>query len=233
MFAAKHGMLDMQLGRQVAQLSNVGSHTCKCTLRTLSNKQSFQNRHASTASAESATTPLPDTRPTLSPTVSATLSRMIRVDHAGELAAFQIYKGQLLVLSRTHPDLIPLITEMQAQERHHLDTFNRLVGHHRVRPTVMTPIWKMAGVALGAATAMLGREGAMACTEVVETVIGGHYNDQLRTIMTDLKEKGLGLESEEVKTLLATIKQFRDDELEHLDTAVQHDAKEVGVHCLY
>lgn len=66
----------------------------------------------------------------------------------------------------------------------------------------------------------MGTKAAMACTEAVETVIGTHYNDQLREIIK--MEPG----SKEIEGLKDVIKQFRDDELEHLDTAVNDwDAK--------
>ncbi len=158
---------------------------------------------------------------------SSALSRILRVDHAGELGAYQIYKGQLLVLSRTHPHLTSLINEMKAQEEHHMNTFNKLMADHRVRPTLLTPLWHAGGYALGAVTAAIGAEGAMACTEAVETVIGGHYNDQLRELSSG-SLKDIDKSSDEMQNLLMTIKQFRDDELEHLDTAIEHDSKNVG-----
>jgi 3-demethoxyubiquinol 3-hydroxylase len=147
---------------------------------------------------------------------------MLRVDHAGELAAYQIYSGQLFVLSRTHPDLVPLIQEMQDQEKHHLSTFDNLLAEHRVRPTVMTPLWRIAGWGLGAVTAAMGREAAMACTSAVETVIGGHYNDQVRNLMR-LEEKYPA--GGEIQGLTKTVTQFRDDELEHRDIAIEKDAE--------
>ena len=147
---------------------------------------------------------------------------MLRVDHAGELAAFQIYSGQLAVLSRTHPELVPLIQEMQDQESHHLDIFNNLLATHCVRPTVMTPIWRIAGWSLGAITAAIGKEAAMACTSTVETVIGEHYDDQVRNLM-DLEKKYP--DGGELNHLTETVSQFRDDELEHRDIAIEKDAK--------
>ena len=147
---------------------------------------------------------------------------MLRVDHAGELAAFQIYSGQLFVLSRTHPDLVPLIQEMQDQESHHLNTFNNLLATHRVRPTVMAPIWRVAGWSLGAITAAMGKEAAMACTSAVETVIGGHYDNQVRNLM-ELEKRYP--EGKELNHLTETVSQFRDDELEHRDIALEKDAK--------
>ena len=150
------------------------------------------------------------------------LSSMLRVDHAGELAAYQIYSGQVFVLSRTHPELVPLIKEMQDQESHHLNTFNNLLAKHRVRPTVMTPLWTIAGWGLGAATAALGKEAAMACTSAVETVIGEHYDDQVRKLM-ELEKKYP--DGGEMTQLTDTVSKFRDDELEHRDIAIERDAE--------
>lgn len=41
----------------------------------------------------------------------------------------------------------------------------------------------------GAGTALLGREGAMACTVAVEESIAHHYNNQIRTLMEEDPEK--------------------------------------------
>lgn len=68
----------------------------------------------------------------------------------------------------------------------------------------------------------------MACTEAVETEIGGHYNDQVRVLldmMESMKENGEEV-GEELEELTVTIKRIRDEELEHLDHAVENDAKE-------
>lgn len=66
---------------------------------------------------------------------------------------------------------------MWDQEKHHLAVFDDMLAQNRVRPTALRPFWEAAGYALGAGTALLGKEAAMACTEAVETVIGQHYNE--------------------------------------------------------
>lgn len=66
---------------------------------------------------------------------------------------------------------------MWDQEKKHLTVMNKLQVQHRVRPTLLTDVAKVAGFGLGAATALMGREAAMACTEAVETVIGEHYDE--------------------------------------------------------
>ena len=74
---------------------------------------------------------------------------------------------------------------MWDQEKEHLAKFNELLPAYRVRPSALRPLWDVSGFALGAGTALLGREAAMACTVAVETVIGEHYNDQIRDLMED------------------------------------------------
>jgi len=105
--------------------------------------------------------------------------------------------------------------EMHAQELEHFSIFNRLLARHRVRPTAMWPVWHVAATALGWGTAMMGREAAMACTEAVETEIGGHYNGQVRILLSMVKEREeRGEECGELRELLDVIRKCRDEELE-------------------
>ncbi|XP_075755518.1 NADPH-dependent 3-demethoxyubiquinone 3-hydroxylase, mitochondrial isoform X3 [Pelodiscus sinensis] len=143
------------------------------------------------------------------------IDRIIRVDHAGEYGANRIYAGQMAVLGRT--TVGPVIQQMWNQEKDHLKKFNELMVTFRVRPTILLPFWNVAGFALGAGTALLGKEGAMACTVAVEESISAHYNNQMRTLMEEDPEK--------YKELLQIIKKFRDDELEHHDIGLDHDAE--------
>ena len=50
-----------------------------------------------------------------------------------------------------------------------MDRFTALnITMPRSRPTALLPFWHVAGYALGAGTALLGKEAAMACTVAVE-----------------------------------------------------------------
>lgn len=106
---------------------------------------------------------------------------------------------------------------MKAQEVVHLAKLDDLMVARRARPSALLPIWHVAGFALGAGTALLGKEAAMACTVAVETVIGEHYNDQIRELLAK------GYDEAE---LMAILKQNRDEELEHLDTGLEHNAEQ-------
>ena len=74
------------------------------------------------------------------------LDKILRVDHAGEVGAAKIYEGQLKVLGAT--EIGPMIQHMKDQEKEHLDTFHDLLNEHEVRPTIMLPIWNLAGYGL-------------------------------------------------------------------------------------
>lgn len=95
---------------------------------------------------------------------------------------------------------------------------------YRARPSALLPLWSGAAYALGACSALLGREAAYAVTEAVEDVITAHYNNQLR----DLAEQGL---SDEV-ALRHTFKAFRDDEQQHLEEAVRRDAHQAPAYSI-
>ena len=109
------------------------------------------------------------------------------------------------------------IQHMWDQEKVHLATFNSLIPQHRARPTALLPFWHLAGYALGAGSALLGKEGAMACTVAVEASITEHYNDQIRTLTNN--------DTEEHRELVETITKFRDEEQEHHDIGLEHDAE--------
>lgn len=139
---------------------------------------------------------------------------MIRVDQAGEFGATRIYAGQLAVMGNRGPHSAE-IAAMAAQEEGHREKFDALMARRGIRPTALQPFWSVAGFALGAGTALIGPEAAMACTAAVETEIDKHYSDQL----DELEEDGSDPE------LAAMIEEFREDEREHLDAALAAGAE--------
>lgn len=144
------------------------------------------------------------------PSKEAMIARMIRVDQAGEYGAKRIYEGQLAVLGkRADADKI---REMAKTEDEHLAEFNKMLVARRVRPTLLHPVWHVAGFALGAGTALLGRNAAMACTAAVEEVIEKHYGDQAALL------------ADEDPELKSRIEQFRGEEIEHRETAIAEGA---------
>jgi ubiquinone biosynthesis monooxygenase Coq7 len=137
---------------------------------------------------------------------------MIRVDQAGEYGATRIYAGQLAVMGDRHP-MAREIAHMAEQEERHRRFFDAMVARRGVRPTALQPLWKVAGFALGAATAAMGPRAAMACTAAVETEIDRHYRHQLDE---------LGDRDPELSEAVAD---FRAEELEHKEVALAAGAE--------
>jgi len=144
---------------------------------------------------------------------------MLRVDQAGEFGAIRIYAGQLAVIGDRHP-VARAIARMAEQEERHRRRFDRMLSDRQVRPTALTPLWHAAGFALGAATALIGPKAAMACTAAVETEIDRHYGAQLDRL------DGSDPELEEV------IAEFRAEEVEHRDTAIDMGAEQAPAYPL-
>ena len=140
------------------------------------------------------------------------IEQMLRVNHAGEFGAQRIYRGQLAIL-KDH-DIADVLEHMADQEQEHLEYFERELVHRRIRPTALYPLWNVFGYALGCATALLGKEAAMACTVAVEEVIDEHYEEQLQT-----------LDEKTEKSLKNKIRKFQADELEHRDIGLDNDAE--------
>lgn len=147
-------------------------------------------------------------------TTAVEIERMIRVDQAGEFGATRIYAGQLAVLGNRGPHAGE-IAGMAEQEAGHRAQFDALMARRGVRPTALTPFWSAAGYALGAATALVGPEAAMACTAAVEEEIDRHYSRQIDA----LEDSGADPE------LAAMITEFREDEREHRDAALAAGAE--------
>ncbi|MGN6517549.1 MAG: demethoxyubiquinone hydroxylase family protein [Rhizomicrobium sp.] len=144
---------------------------------------------------------------------STDVESMIRVDHAGEYGAVRIYEGQLAVFGKSNSQTVKAIRKMAEQEQEHLAAFDKLVNARRVRPTALEPVWRVAGFALGAATALMGEKAAMACTAAVEDVIDEHYAQQIEKLDGD-------------PALKDSIEKFRADEVAHKNEALERGAEE-------
>ncbi len=150
------------------------------------------------------------------------LGEILRVDHAGEYGAVQIYKAQRAVFEgrRGREAISADLTEMQGHEQVHKDRFDALLKQHQVRPTALLPLWHVAAVGLGVGTALMGEKAAHACTEAVESVIEQHYAHQI----AELKDRDPALAAELTK--------FRDEELAHHDHAIDHGSREAPAYRL-
>jgi 3-demethoxyubiquinol 3-hydroxylase len=145
---------------------------------------------------------------------------MLRVDQAGEYGATRIYAGQIAVMGSRAPDAQE-IAAMAEGEAEHLRQFNALLAQRGVRPTALQPLWNVAGFALGAASALIGPQAAMACTAAIEQEIDRHYTDQLAELGDSDAE------------LSGMVGKFRDDERAHRDAALAAGAENAPLYPLF
>lgn len=146
-------------------------------------------------------------------------ARMLRVDQAGEYGATRIYAGQLAVMGDRAPHSGE-IAHMAEQEAAHRAKFDALLAQRAVRPTALQPVWNVAGYALGAATALMGPKAAMACTAAIETEIDRHYTEQLEEL------------GDQDPELAEMIREFRDDERAHKESALVAGAEQAPAYPL-
>lgn len=140
------------------------------------------------------------------------IDEIVRVNHSGEYGAQRIYEGQLAVLGKH--ECANKLKHMAEQEKVHLKRFQELMVERKARPSALLPLWHVAGFALGAGSALIGKRAAMACTVAVETVIAEHYQSQL-----DVLGEGEG-------ELKDTIQRFRTEELDHHDIGLEEEAEQ-------
>jgi ubiquinone biosynthesis monooxygenase Coq7 len=146
------------------------------------------------------------------------IADIIRVNHAGEYGAKRIYNGQEdFTKDKT---ILELIKHMATQEHQHLEYFENQITSRKIRPTLLMPLWHIYGYAIGAATAILGTKMAMTCTQAVEEVIDKHYTEQLKLIENSEPD------------LANHIEQFRQEELEHRDIAIENRSAEAVFHSI-
>ena len=143
------------------------------------------------------------------------IAEIIRVNQAGEYGAKYIYAGQLNTLVSFSS--LKTIQHMYDQELEHLKYFDQQLTKRRIRPTLMSSIWKVGAYTLGYLSAKLGEKAAMACTAAVEEVIEDHYQKQI-----DFLEN-----YEHEQELKNTIKKFKDDEVHHKIIGLSNTSEEL------
>ena len=109
-------------------------------------------------------------------------NRVLRVNHAGEHGAVNIYAGQIFVARLTAPSIVSELREFKShEERHRARFWSELVrrGQPRCRSYALCGV---GGFVLGLLTGMLGRRAIAATTVAVERVVLRHLARQIRVL---------------------------------------------------
>lgn len=107
------------------------------------------------------------------------VERILRVDHAGECGAIQIYKMQLFVSKIFYKDITSALEEMLEHEKEHFSIFDTILKKRNIRHCYALPFWSLGGAALGLITALLGRNAIWVCTNSIESTVLHHLVWQL------------------------------------------------------
>lgn len=137
------------------------------------------------------------------------LKKILRVNHAGELGAVYICKGQNFIKSKNQ-DEINLLKSIAEQEGEHLKYFENQMVKNSVPVSIFHQFWKVSAFSIGTISKLLNKHHE--CTVAVETVIEKHYESQLK----EIDENNID------KELFNKIKQFKNDETEHKDKSKIH-----------
>ena len=150
--------------------------------------------------------------------VSRQFEQELRCSHAGETGAVWIYRG--ILATRPQKELLDFAAEHLASESERLRCFSQLQCCYR--PSVLLPLWRLAGFLTGLIPALMGKQAVFATIEAVETFVDLHYQEQIKTLSPHAWR-----ESE--RAILAGFETCRLDEVHHRDEAGQYRSAEASL----
>ena len=106
-----------------------------------------------------------------------TSAALMRVNHAGELAAQALYHGQAL-MARNETTRRLLLAAASA-ESDHLAWCEMRLKELGARPSVLNPLWYAGSFAIGAAAALLGDRASLGFVVETERQVEGHLDEHL------------------------------------------------------
>jgi ubiquinone biosynthesis monooxygenase Coq7 len=102
---------------------------------------------------------------------------LMRVNHAGELAAQALYHGQALI-ARSAATRAMLLAAAQSESDHLAWCEGRLRELH-ARPSLLNPLWYGGSLLLGACAALMGDRASLGFVAETERQVEGHLDDHL------------------------------------------------------
>ncbi|NIV18621.1 MAG: 2-polyprenyl-3-methyl-6-methoxy-1,4-benzoquinone monooxygenase [Woeseiaceae bacterium] len=138
---------------------------------------------------------------------------LMRVNHAGEVAAQGLYQGHAAVARS--PDIEEQMHRAADEEFDHLAWCEQRLTELDARPSVLSPVWYAGAFAIGAASGVLGDRWSLGFIAETEKQVCAHLDSHLDR-----------LPDEDAKSR-AIVKQMRDEEEEHGANAKKAGAAEL------
>jgi 3-demethoxyubiquinol 3-hydroxylase len=126
----------------------------------------------------------------LTPSERASSARLMRVNHAGEVAAQALYQGQALT-ARSETVKIAM-QHAAAEEQEHLAWCGQRIAELGGRTSLLNPVWYLGSLSLGALAGALGDRVSLGFVAETEAQVESHLQDQLRKLSAkDLRSRGI------------------------------------------
>ncbi len=136
--------------------------------------------------------------------------RVLKVNHAGENGAVNIYAGQILAARLTAPSMLDELAEFKAHEQRHRAIFEAELRRRGLPRCRSYGLCALGGFVLGGITGLLGRRAIAATTVAVERVVLRHLRQQIAA---------LGAAD---PAAVAAIESIVAEEQQHYDRSVAH-----------
>jgi ubiquinone biosynthesis monooxygenase Coq7 len=138
---------------------------------------------------------------------------LMRVNHAGEIAAQGLYHGQALVAR--NPVTRALLEQAAREETDHLAWCEQRLSELHDRPSRLDPLWYAGSFAIGAVAGLMGDRTSLGFVSETERQVERHLDGHLAQIpQADARSR-------------AILEQMRDDEVTHGRLAREHGGAEL------
>ena len=140
-------------------------------------------------------------------------AQLMRVNHAGEVAAQALYQGQ--ALTAKNKAVQDKLSQAAEEENDHLAWCKKRVTELGERTSVFDPLWYAGSLTLGAAAGLAGDKWNLGFLAETERQVVEHIEEHLEQLPED-----------DSKTR-AILEQMHIDESEHATTAIEHGGAEL------
>ena len=148
----------------------------------------------------------------LAPEARARSAALMRVNHAGEVCAQALYQAQ--ALAARSPHTAAALAHAAREEEDHLAWCARRIEALGGRTSALGPLWYAGSFALGALAGLAGDRWSLAFLAETERQVEAHLDGHLERLpAADHATR-------------AIVRQMREDEARHRDTAVRLGAAE-------
>ncbi|MFW5426535.1 MAG: 2-polyprenyl-3-methyl-6-methoxy-1,4-benzoquinone monooxygenase [Methylophagaceae bacterium] len=149
----------------------------------------------------------------LTPQEQAYSTRLMRINHAGEVSAQALYQGQSLTAKL--PQVRNAMEQAAIEENDHLVWCQQRIDELNGRTSILNPLWYAGSFAIGAIAGKIGDKWSLGFVAETEKQVVQHLDEHLATL------------SEQDQKSRAILEQMKVDELRHGTIALEAGGAEL------